>query len=220
MIFFEFLISRIAGIMGGQLRDMPTFVINFRLPWGVMVSYFEIPERFIPFIKAGHDPDFDKSTLESTASMTPSERCLARYLQSPSEKKDKLLKIVPGVADGPWVVKSVVGNKPAILGTKMPVSYIYEKEEEGKAMYLEMDLDIVASQAARGILSVARTYTNVLTMDLGFVVQGNTEDELPEQMLAALRLHGLDPLSAPALPVSQEHFLFNLEAAASEEGDE
>lgn len=213
-------VGRIAGIMGGQLRDVPTFVINFRLPWGVMVSYFEIPERFIPFVKAGHDPDFDKSTLESTASMTPSERCLARYCQSSSEEKDRLLKIVPGVADGPWVVKSVVGNKPAILGTKMPVSYIYEKEEDGKAMYLEMDLDIVASQAARGILSVARTYTNVLTMDLGFVVQGNTEDELPEQMLAALRLHGIDPLSAPALPVSQEHILSNLEAAVSDDEDE
>ena len=213
-------VSRISGIMGGQLRDVPTFVINFRLPWGVLLAYFEIPEMYIPFIRAAHDPGFDKSTLASTKSMTPSERCLARYCQSTPEEKDTLLKIVPGVADGPWVVKSVVGNKPAILGTKMPVSYVYQKEEEGKAMYFEMDLDIVASQAARGILSVARTYTNVLTMDLGFVVQGNTEDELPEQMLAALRLHGLDPLNAPALPVSQEHFLENLEAATSGDSDE
>lgn len=211
---------RISGIMGGQLREKPTFLINFRLPWGVLLAYFEIPETYIPFIRAGHEPGFDKSTLQSTDKMSPSERCLARYCMSSPEEKDKLLKIVPGVAEGPWVVRSVVGNKPAILGTKMPVSYIYQKEEEGKAMYLEMDLDIVASQAARGILSVARTYTNVLTMDLGFVVQGNHEDELPEQMLSALRLHGIDPLTAPALPVSQEHILSNLEAAASEDSDE
>ena len=213
-------VSRIGGIMGGQLRDVSTFIINFRLPWGVLLAYFEIPDMYIPFIRAGHDPSFDKSTLISTDTMTPSERCLARYCQSSAEEKDTSLKIVPGVADGPWVVKSVVGNKPAILGTKMPVSYVYQKEEEGKAMYLEMDLDVVASQAARGILSVARTYTNVLTMDLGFVVQGNKQDELPEQMLAGIRLHGLDPLNAPALPVSQEHFLENLEAAASLDSDE
>jgi hypothetical protein len=175
---------------------------------------------YIPFIRAGHDPNFDKSTLASLAKMTPSERCVCRYCQSSSAVKDTLLKIVPGIADGPWVVKSVVGNKPAILGTKMPVNYIYQKEEEGKAMYLEMDLDIVASSAARGILSMVRTYTNVLTLDLGFVVQGNTEDELPEQMLAAARLHGLDPLNAPALPVSQEHFLSSLEAAATDSDDE
>merc|ERR1712076_203956 len=67
-------------------------------------------------------------------------------------------------------------------------------------MYLEADLDIAASSAARGILSVARTYTQVLTLDLGFVVQGNTEDELPEQMLLGCRLHGVDPLSAPSYP--------------------
>jgi hypothetical protein len=42
-----------AGVMGGQLRDVPTFIVNFRLPWGVLLSYFEIPEMFVPFVKAG-----------------------------------------------------------------------------------------------------------------------------------------------------------------------
>lgn len=213
-------IGRFSGIMGGRLRDVPTFIINFRLPWGVLLAYFEIPDTYTPFIKAGHDPDFDKTTLSSTDSMTPSQRCVSRYCQSSSEEKDHLLKIIPGVVDGPWVVKSVVGSKPAIIGTKMPVGYVYQKEEDGKAMYLEMDLDIVASSAARGCLSVVRTYTNVLTIDLGFVVQGNNEDELPEQMLAGIRIHGLDPLNAPALPVSQEHFLSNLEAVARDSDED
>jgi hypothetical protein len=115
----------------------------------------------------------------------------------------------PSVVEGPWVVKSVVGGKPAIIGTKLPVSWVYQKEEDGKAMYLEADLDIVASSAARGILSVARTYTQVLTIDLGFVVQGNTADELPEQMLVGARLHGIDPLTAPQLPLSKDMFMVN-----------
>jgi len=212
--------GRLSGIMGGQLRDVPTFIINFRLPWGILLTYFEIADMYTPFIKAGHDPEFDKSTLPSTDIMTPGQRCAARYCQSSAEEKDNLLKIVPTVVDGPWVVKSVVGNKPAILGTKMPVNYVYQKEEEGKSMYLEMDLDIVASSAARGILSMVRSYTNVLTIDLGFVVQGNHEDELPEQMLAGARLHGLDPLNAPALPVSQEHILSKLEPAAHDDDDD
>lgn len=38
--------------MGGRLREIPTFLINFRLPWGVLIAYFEIPELYIPFIKA------------------------------------------------------------------------------------------------------------------------------------------------------------------------
>jgi len=101
----------------------------------------------------------------------------------------------------------------------MPVNYIYQKEEEGKAMYFEADLDIVSSSAARGILSMVRTYTNVLTMDLGFVVQGNKADELPEQMLAGTRLHGIDPLNAPALPVSQENLLSNMKPAEHDDDD-
>jgi len=213
-------VGKVAGIMGGRLREVPTFIINFRLPWGVLLAYFEIPELYIPFIQAGHDPDFDESTLSTMNTMTSGQRCAARFCQSSSEKKDKVLKIVPGVADGPWVVKSVVGNKPAILGTKMPVNYIYQKKEDGKAMYFEADLDIVSSSAARGILSMVRSYTNALTIDLGFVVQGNQKDELPEQMLCGMRLHGIDPINAPAFPVSQDNFISNMKPAEPDSDDE
>jgi len=84
--------------MGGQLRDVPTFIVNFRLPWGILLAYFEIPELYLPFIRAGHDPSFDKSTLPSMDSMTPGQRCAARFCQSSQEEKDETLKIVPGVA--------------------------------------------------------------------------------------------------------------------------
>ena len=40
--------------MGGQLRDVPTFIVNFRLPWGILLAYFEIPELYLPFIRAGY----------------------------------------------------------------------------------------------------------------------------------------------------------------------
>jgi hypothetical protein len=67
-----------------------------------------------------HDPDFDKSTLPSMDNMTPGQRCVARFCQGSQEYKNGALKIIPGIADGPWVVKSVVGNKPAIIGNKLP----------------------------------------------------------------------------------------------------
>jgi hypothetical protein len=67
------------------------------------------------------------------------------------QHKDKVWKIVPVVVEGPWIVKQAVGGKPAIIGTKLPVSYIYQPAEGDKALYLEADLDIVASSAARGM---------------------------------------------------------------------
>jgi len=212
-------IGRNTGIMGGKLRDVPTMIINFRLPWGVLLYYFEIPKKFIPFLSSRYDPSFDKSKLPSMDCFNGAERSAARYLMGDDEHKNEALKIVPVVVKGPWVVKSVVGGKPAIIGTKMPVSYFYQpaEPEQGKAQYLEMDLDIVASSAARGILSVVRGYTNVLTMDLGFVIQGNQDDELPEQMLVGARLHSIDPLTAPSLPPMKD--IFDIDAFELEYGN-
>ena len=196
-----------SSMFGGNLRQEPTFIINFRLPWGVLVFYFAIPEMFLPFVQAGHDPNYDKSSLPSLAKMSAGDRTVCRFLMGSTEYKNETLKIVPVVVDGPWVVKQVVGGKPAIIGTKLPVKYIFQPAEGDKHMYLEADLDIAASSAARGILSVARSYTQILTLDLGFVVQANKEDELPERMLVGTRIHGVDPLTAPSLPPMKTMFM-------------
>jgi hypothetical protein len=134
--------------------------------------------------------------------MSPGERTLCNFLLMDTEEKNEVWKIVPVVVEGPWVVKRVVGGKPSLVGTKMPISYVYQPPDpkKGLAEYLEADLDIVSSAAARNILAVCRSYTNILTIDLGYCVQGNKEDELPEQMMLGLRLHGLDPLTSELLP--------------------
>ncbi|GAX22875.1 hypothetical protein FisN_24Lh162 [Fistulifera solaris] len=195
-------------IFGGNLRDVPTFVINFRLPWGVLLFYFEIPDRFLPFVCAGFESisEEEKKRLSNTLdSMSPPERAVGRFLMNDEKHKNESLKILPVVIDGPWVVRQVVGGKPAIIGNKLPVKYHYGAASSERSLYLEADLDIAASSAARGILSVARSYTQILTLNLGFVVQGNKEDELPEQMLVGMRLHGIDPLTAPAYPTLLPH---------------
>ena len=174
--------------------------MNFRLPWGNCVFISEIPNKFVPFLKHRYEPT--SSSPPSMEGMSPQEVCTSRFLMGDDEQKNKTLKIKTAVVKGPWIVKKVADNKPAIIGTKMPTHYHYEPEntEKGLAPYLCVDLDIVASSAARGILAVAQRYTKSMTLDLGFVVEGRTPDELPEQMLMAMRLHSLDPMIAPNLP--------------------
>jgi Protein ENHANCED DISEASE RESISTANCE 2, C-terminal len=116
-------------------------------------------------------------------------------------------------------VKSVVGGKPALLGKKVPINWIYKSPSDTQALYLEADLDIAASSAARGILSVTRSYTQVLTLNLGFVVEGCNQDELPEQMLVGARLHGIDPLTAPAYPADTSTALLHHIEHDDESGD-
>lgn len=188
-------------MMNQTLREKPSFIVNFRLPWGNCVFTSEIPAKFLPFLTHRYCPS-NEASPPSMDGMSPQEICTCRFLMGDNNHKSQTLKIIPSVVKGPWIVKKVVDGKPAIVGSKLPTSYIYEpaNPEKGLAEYLEIDLDIVASSAARGILAVAQRYTKTLTLDLGFVVQGNRTDELPEQMLVGMRLHGLDPLTAPNLP--------------------
>lgn len=182
-------------MLNQKLREKPTMLVNYRLPWGNVITYSEIPEKFLPFLNL--DPS---SKVPSMKGMSPAEICICRFLMGSDDHKNKTLKIVPKVVKGPWIVKKTCDAKPAIVGTKMPTHYFYDAGSEDKAPYFEVDLDIVASSAARGILHVAQRYTKSLTLDLGFVLQGVSSDELPEQMLTGARLHGLDPLTAPMLP--------------------
>lgn len=209
-------IGRHDGILNGKLREKPTFIINYRLPWGVFVSYHEIPEKFIPFLRKRHGHGSSTVPLPSMDGMSPGEQAMCNFLLSDSEEKDEVWKIVPVVVEGPWVVKKVVGGKPAIIGKKLPISYVYQPPEKGLCEYLEADLDIVSSAAARNILAVVRSYTQVLTIDLGFVVQANTNQYLPEQMMLGLRLHGLDPLTAELLPESHHDAMPDLSEEEAE----
>mmetsp|Transcript_15306 Transcript_15306/g.21842 ORF Transcript_15306/g.21842 Transcript_15306/m.21842 type:complete len:593 (-) Transcript_15306:358-2136(-) len=193
-------VGRFTSLFGGELRKVPTMIINFRLPWGFLATYHEIPEKFRPFIQKNYDESQSSSLMDN---MSPAEKCVCKFLVCNDEIRTKSFKLVPNVVQGPWIVKNVVGGKPAIPGKKMPIKYFHGSADQASndAEYFEIDLDIVSSAAARGILAVTRKYTKVLTLDLGFVIEGNNPDELPEQMLLGTRLHGIDPMNAPTFPV-------------------
>jgi len=184
-------------ILNGHLRSLPTFSINFRFPWGSMIMYWEVPSKLAKYIGLNKkssmvpidEPDF-----------SPAEKVLANYLQGDEEYKNERLKLIPYVAEGPWVVRNMVTGRPAIIGKKLPVSYKTFPAEPGLAPLCQCTLDIGSSSAtAKRIVSVCRRYMSALTVDIGFVIQGETADELPEQMLGSIRIHYPDPLKAPQL---------------------
>ncbi len=92
-------------------------------------------------------------------------------------------------------MKKVVGSTPALIGTKLPVSYRGSVAEN----YLEIILDVTKGPALGN--SVANTVVgkaDAVTVDIGFVIEGNEEDgHLPEQMLGLIRFHHLNMAKAP-----------------------
>jgi Protein ENHANCED DISEASE RESISTANCE 2, C-terminal len=112
-----------------------------------------------------------------------------------------LWRVLFGVVQSVWFSNHVVSLQPAIIGRKLPVSYqYYEPSSSSLAPLLECTLDIGSSSiTAKRIVNVCRRYMSALTVDIGFVIEGQHTEELPEQMMGALRIHGPDPLRAPAL---------------------
>lgn len=58
--------------------------------------------------------------------------------------------------------------------------------------YMEVDIEVGSSLIAAQIVGVCRNYVKDLTVDLGIVLQGEKESELPERLIGCLRLEGLD----------------------------
>lgn len=187
----HYLLPRSGAILGGNLRRLPTLLVNFRFPWGFMILYFEIPGNLVPYMKSQNAP-IDRS-------LTPAERTLAAWLMGDSDYKNERLKLIPYVSEGPWVVRNMVTGRPAIIGKKLPVTHEM-RNDELLAPLLITTLDIGNSSAtAKRIVSVCRRYMSALTVDLGFVIQAEEPHELPEQMLGSIRIHGPDPLKAVPL---------------------
>lgn len=186
-------------ILEGRLRSEPTLAVNFKFPWGFMILYWQVPERLAPYMT-------DQTIPIDMASLSVPEQTLAKWLMGDNEYKNQRLKLIPYVAEGPWVVRKMVTGTPAIIGKKLPVTHTLHTGESphstsnnhgGSAPLMLTTLDIGSGSAtAKRIVGVCRRYMSALTVDIGFVIQGESEDELPEQMLGSIRIHGPDPLRA------------------------
>lgn len=195
--------SNYSTICGGHLRKQPTFIINFVCPWGLIVNYYEIPDFYLPFLQANAKED-DKVVLHKMLlGLEPHERAMARFLMGSNEERDASLKLIPVTVEGPLVVRKMVKGKPAVIGKRLPTTYSYYPADDAKRLKdcFEVDLDVTATDSVgRSACNMSRRYMSSVTVDLGFVIEGRTEDELPEQMLGCVRLHKIDALLAPTLP--------------------
>jgi len=189
------------GGLGGNLRKMPTFMFRFLFPWGMMVQYYEVPPKLVPFMKMGMTKE-EKQKL-STYGFSNAEKALARWLASADQAfKNERLKLIAIVPEGPWVVRNLVTGKPALIGKRLEVSYKYIPRKNNSMECLQIcDLDISSGTAiARKTVNVTRRYMSSLqAVDIGFVIEGKTPAELPEEMMGSIRMHQVDPTQAPSV---------------------
>ncbi|CAM9856772.1 unnamed protein product [Phaeothamnion confervicola] len=98
----------------------------------------------------------------------------------------KRLKLFPSVVEAPWLVRKAVGNKPTLLAQKLTCRWFRGNN------YVELDIDVGSSRVALQATSLAMGYARNLVIDLGFSLQSEFQEELPERLLGSVRLKYVD----------------------------
>ncbi|PHT32636.1 Protein ENHANCED DISEASE RESISTANCE 2-like [Capsicum baccatum] len=115
---------------------------------------------------------------------------LQRFVDGDDEFRNSRMKLIPSVPKGSWIVRQSVGSTPCLLGKAVDCNYIRGPK------YLEIDVDIGSSTVANGVLGLVIGVITSLVVDMAFLVQGNTPDELPEQLIGAVRASHIELSSA------------------------
>lgn len=116
---------------------------------------------------------------------------LYRFVHGDDAFRNARFKIVNRIVKGPWIVKAAVGNYAAcLLGRALRCEY-----HRGEN-YLEIDVDIGSSAIANAVLHLALGYVTAVTIDMGFVVEAQEEEELPERLIGAVRIAQMEMSSA------------------------
>ncbi|CAN6462197.1 unnamed protein product [Victoria cruziana] len=119
---------------------------------------------------------------------TPLEKTplLHNFVKGDDTYRNSRIKLIPYISKGSWIVKQSVGKKACLLGQALEINYFHGKN------YLELGVDIGSSTVARGVVGLVLGYLNNLVIEMAFLIQGNTPEELPEFLLGTCRFNHLD----------------------------
>jgi len=92
------------------------------------------------------------------------------------------LKVIPRPLNMPWLLRTALGETPAIIGKQIPME-LFRTERE-----CEISLNIVHSGVARRVLTVLKSGASSLDLELGVLLESQTQDELPEQLIGGFRV--------------------------------
>ncbi|GER34402.1 hypothetical protein STAS_10625 [Striga asiatica] len=116
---------------------------------------------------------------------------LYQFINGTDAFRNSRFKIVNKIVKGPWIVKTTVGNYSAcLLGKALNCHY------HRGPNYLEIDVDIGSSAIATAILRLALGCVTAVTVDMGFLVEAQKEEELPERLFGAVRICQMEMSSA------------------------
>ncbi|KAK9029968.1 hypothetical protein V6N11_031407 [Hibiscus sabdariffa] len=143
-----------------------------------------------------------------TTEPIPEGSLMDQFLKGDDEFRNSRLKLIANIVKGPWIVRKAVGEQAiCIIGRALSCKYCISEN------FCEVDIDIGSSMVASAIVHLAFGYITTLTVDLAFLIESQTETELPERLLGAVRFSELKPDSAQFIEPSSYGSSGNLQAS-------
>ncbi|WOL15950.1 protein ENHANCED DISEASE RESISTANCE 2-like [Canna indica] len=118
---------------------------------------------------------------------------LESFVKGDDAYRNSRFKLIPYISQGSWIVKQSVGKKACLIGQALEINYFRGSN------YIELAVDVGSSTVARGVVSLIVGYLNSLVVEMAFLIQGETQEELPEHLLGTCRLNHLDVSKAVSL---------------------
>ncbi|KNC82945.1 hypothetical protein SARC_04767, partial [Sphaeroforma arctica JP610] len=109
--------------------------------------------------------------------------------------RNSRFKLIPKIVDGSYLLRKVLGAKPAIIGNKGLTNPYFRGEN-----WFEVDIDVNSDSHARNITGMVVGATKSLVVDIAFIIEAQAEEELPERVLGTVRLNHLDTTKSLRVP--------------------
>lgn len=126
----------------------------------------------------------------------PEGSLLYRFVHEDDAFRNSRFKLINRIVKGPWIVRTAAGNHAAcLLGKALTCRYIKGRN------YLEIDVDMGSSTVANAILHLALGYVTSVSVDMAFLIESQSDEELPEKLLGAVRMAQIEMESAVYFPL-------------------
>ncbi|CAM9116959.1 unnamed protein product, partial [Chrysoparadoxa australica] len=131
--------------------------------------------------------------------------------------QQKRLKMFVDLKKAPWLVETVVGggpSQPLLISDRLKIRYF---RGEG---YMEVDVDIASSALAFHATSLVLDRGKRTELDIGWCIQGEVSEELPERLLGVVRMTPVGAVAAAELLYGEEETAEEGETEEEEEEEE
>jgi len=139
----------------------------------------------------------DPQSLWVTASDSPQALLWQRFLEMDSAEQVDLIKVIMSCENGPWLVKHAIPRKPLIVGRKVKMQTYHQPGD-----FLEVVVDVATGKGDQVAVGIVLKALNRLTLAFTSVIEGRSEDELPEAGLFAASITNLNLAKVPYPDVS------------------